>query len=118
VNSFGAVIGTGLAGFFLIRKYGVESTVWIAALFNIAIGLAALVLSKSIKKKLQPNASAAVNKDLPQQIYSETAIRIAVFTALASGFIAMMYELAWIRLLSNILGSTTYSFVRLVLLVR
>jgi len=110
INSFGAVIGTGLAGFFLIRKYGVESTVWMAALFNILIGLAAMAISKSVKKNVQPKTKAAAKEDSNQQIYSESAIRIAVYTALAAGFIAMLYELAWIRLLSNILGSTTYSF--------
>jgi len=110
INSFGAVIGTGFAGFFLIRKFGVESTVWIAALLNLLIGLAAVAFSKSIKKSKQSKASVASKESLNQQIYSETAIRIAVYTAVASGFIAMLYELVWIRLLSNILGSTTYSF--------
>ena len=110
INSFGAVIGTGLAGFFLIRKYGVESTVWIAAMVNIVIGLAAIFVSKFIKNIIPEKTSTATNEDANPQIYSTTAIRIAIYTALASGFIAMLYELAWIRLLSNILGSTTYSF--------
>ncbi len=110
INSFGAVIGTGLAGFFLIRKYGVESTVWIAALVNIVIGLAAIVVSKSFRNIIPEKTSTANKEDTNPQIYSTTAIRIAIYTALASGFIAMLYELAWIRLLSNILGSTTYSF--------
>lgn len=110
INSIGAVIGTGLAGFFLIRTYGVEHTVWIAAFFNILIGLAAIAFSKSIKPNSQTKISTAVKEDASLQTFSITAIRIAVYTALASGFIAMLYELAWIRLLSNILGSTTYSF--------
>lgn len=109
INSFGAVIGTGLAGFFLIRKFGVETTVWMAAFFNILIGLAALIISKPVKKS-QPKTQIAVKKDSNEQIYSNAEIRIAVYTALAAGFVAMLYELAWIRLLSNILGSTTYSF--------
>jgi len=110
INSFGAVIGTGLAGFFLIRSYGVEHTVWIAAFINILIGLAAIAFSKSIKTNTQKKISTSAKEDASLQTFSTTAIRIAVYTALASGFIAMLYELAWIRLLSNILGSTTYSF--------
>ncbi len=110
INSFGAVIGTGIAGFFLIRKYGIESTVWVAALVNIVIGLAAIVASKFINNSIQQKIVAHEVEDRGQQKFSKIAIRIALITALVSGFIAMLYELTWIRLLSNILGSTTYSF--------
>lgn len=110
INSFGAFVGTGLAGFFLIRIYGVESTVWIAAFLNIIIGLTALIFSKSTQINTQIISSTEAKIDSNHQIYSRTAIQIAIYTSLASGFIAMLYELSWIRLLSNILGSTTYSF--------
>jgi spermidine synthase len=109
INSLGAVIGTALAGFFLIRTQGLDNTVWIASSFNILIGLFALLLAKSVKSSPSKKSAEAI-EDKQQLIFSNTAIRIAIFTALASGFIAMIYELAWIRLLSNILGSTTYSF--------
>jgi spermidine synthase len=110
INSLGAVIGTALAGFFLIRLHGLDNTVWIASSFNILIGLFAILLAKSVKPNIQLKISPKVKDDSQHQVFSETAIRIAIFTAFASGFIAMLYELAWIRLLSNILGSTTYSF--------
>ena len=42
VNTFGAVIGTVLAGFFLIAWFGVNGTVYFAAFLNSAIGSAAL----------------------------------------------------------------------------
>lgn len=110
INSLGAVIGTALAGFFLIRSHGLDNTVWIASSFNILIGLLAILVAKSVKPNIQSIISPRVIDDSQNQVFSETAIRIAIFTAFASGFIAMLYELAWIRLLSNILGSTTYSF--------
>jgi len=114
INSLGALIGTGLAGFFLIRKVGVDNTVWMAAFFNIWIGITAIAISKSEKLKFQSNPLVAHN-DLKQDIISESASRIALITALASGFIAMLYELSWIRLLSNILGSSTYSFTMMLI---
>lgn len=110
VNSFGAVIGAGLCCFFLIRNYGVENSVWITGLFNVLIGLAALAFSKWGSKTIQPKSSVTKTNNANELVFSTSAIRIATITALASGFIAMLYELAWIRLLSNILGSTTYSF--------
>jgi spermidine synthase/tetratricopeptide (TPR) repeat protein/MFS family permease len=110
VNSFGAVIGTGLAGFFLIRLQGLDNTVWIAASVNILIGLLAILLSKCNRPGVQPEKSSKVKEVVQNQVFSDTAIRIAIFTAFASGFLAMLYELAWTRLLAKILGSTTYSF--------
>jgi predicted membrane-bound spermidine synthase len=109
INSLGAVIGAALAGFFLIRLQGLDNTVWIASSFNIVIGLFALLLAKFVKPIVQ-SISSKVKADEQHQVFSETAIRIAIFTAFASGFVAMLYELVWIRLLSNIFGSTTYSF--------
>jgi spermidine synthase len=109
INSLGAVTGTALAGFFLIRTHGLDNTIWIASSFNILIGLLAILLAKSAKPNVQPKKSSIV-EDAQHQLFSETAVQIAIFTAFASGFVAMLYELAWIRLLSNILGSTTYSF--------
>lgn len=110
INSFGAVIGTGLAGFFLIKNYGLESTVWVAAIINIVIGLSAFLLSKIVKQDAQIKKSKEKKEEVAPQLFSSPAIRIATITAMASGFIAMLYELSWIRMLSNILGSTTYSF--------
>jgi len=109
INSLGAVIGTALAGFFLIRLQGLDNTVRIASSFNILIGLLAILLAKFLNPAVQ-SISSKVKADEQHRVFPESAIRIAIFTAFASGFITMLYELTWIRLLSNILGSTTYSF--------
>lgn len=110
INCIGAVIGTGIAGFFLIRLLGIENTVWIAALFNLLIGLFAILLSRLSNASSQVKTTGGNFENVNANSFPQQTIRIAVFTAFASGFIAMLYELTWIRLLSNILGSTTYSF--------
>src|SRR5438067_521168 len=46
VNSLGAVAGSFLAGFVLVRELGLVSALQITALFNLMIGLAALMLAK------------------------------------------------------------------------
>ena len=53
VNTFGAVIGTVLAGFFLIAWFGVNGTVYFAAFLNSAIGSAALYIWHKEKATLQ-----------------------------------------------------------------
>jgi predicted membrane-bound spermidine synthase len=110
VNSLGAVLGTGIAGFFLIRLLGIDATVWVAALGNIFIGLVSILLSLFLKINRQAEAPNMIVEKADITAYSKQTIRIAILTAFASGFIAMLYELTWVRLLSNILGSTTYAF--------
>jgi spermidine synthase len=110
INCLGAVIGAGLAGFFLIRMLGLDNTVWIASFLNILIGILALLFAKSVNPKAQLVKTPIQKEDTQSQVYPENVIRIAIFTAFVTGFAALLYQLAWIRLLSNILGSTTYSF--------
>ena len=108
INSFGAVIGTALGGFYLVRHLGMENTMKYTAIINIIIGLLALAFSRIVKKTI-PFNKANIESETAKP-FSTSAIRMATLTALVSGLVAMLYELSWIRLLSNILGSTTYSF--------
>ncbi len=108
VNSFGAVLGTALAGFFLIRLYTLDGAIWIAAAVNILVGIAAYILAKDIK--MEPSVSQTSEKTSTTTKYSQSIITLAITVAIGSGFISMVYELTWIRLLTTLLGSSTYSF--------
>lgn len=108
INSLGAVIGAALAGFVLIRWLALDGAVWGAASFNLLIGIAAVSLAKYIK--IDDAQLPSDTETEPVQKYSHRIVQLAITTAALSGFIAMLYELTWIRLLSNILGSSTYSF--------
>ena len=46
LNTLGAVLGTALAGFFLIEHVGIRASLWGTALVSVAIGLAGLRLSR------------------------------------------------------------------------
>jgi spermidine synthase len=52
VNNIGAVLGTIAAGFLLIPLLGVQTSIMITAIINIAIGLIILGISKSVNKKI------------------------------------------------------------------
>ncbi len=110
VNSIGAVLGTGLAGFYLIKLYSLDGTVWIAAILNLAVGIVSFLIATKVIPETLPKVPSTQVKEDSVQRYSLKNIRIAISAAAISGFVAMLYELAWIRLLSNILGSSTYSF--------
>jgi predicted membrane-bound spermidine synthase len=55
-------------------------------------------------------------KDIPcdpveEQVHiPDNILRIGLISIFLSGFVAMTYEIVWIRLLSTVLGSSTYSF--------
>jgi spermidine synthase len=115
VNSLGAIIGTALCGFYLIRIFGVEKTVYFTGLCNILIGVVAFVFSKWTEKTAVSEVTTTQNAAINLEVFPTSIVRVATIAALVSGFIAMLYELAWIRLLSNILGSTTYSFTLMLL---
>ncbi|MFI5253445.1 MAG: fused MFS/spermidine synthase [Bacteroidota bacterium] len=110
INSAGAVIGAGLAGFFLIRLYSLDGAVVIAAVLNLCVGSVALFMSTKTSNEFVPEIQSIKSTPKPIESFSHLRIRLAILTAACSGFIAMIYELTWMRLLSNILGSSTYSF--------
>jgi len=48
LNTLGAVVGTALAGFFLIEYVGIRASLWGTALLNLALGVAALAVARPL----------------------------------------------------------------------
>lgn len=108
INSAGAVLGAGAAGFFLVRLYSIDTAIWVAAAASIGGGILSLALSPVVRR---PGDDARPgHPGTPKDGYPAAVVSLAIVAAAASGFISMIYEIAWIRLLSTILGSSTYSF--------
>ena len=107
LNSFGAVVGSLLGGFFLIRLIGLSATIVSAAVVNILVGVLAIRFGTS--KPEADSEAATIEVSLPS-VYSGPQVMVALSVAGLSGFAAMIYEVAWVRLLLPILGSSTYSF--------
>ena len=102
-NSFGAAIGALVSGFFLIQQFGLPGTILTAGLINILIGLAVfLIIRKTSVAKEKQKPFQPINKDRFYYLLLGTAF----FTGLASFF----YEIAWIRMLTLVLGATTHAF--------
>ena len=105
LNSLGAVVGCLLAGFYLVRVFGMASAMMVGSVLNIVAGMAAYLVLRRETAPVQdppPEPEAAV---LPRRIFWILATCVAV-----SGAVSMAYEVAWIRLLTLVLGSSTYSF--------
>jgi spermidine synthase len=119
VNSLGAVLGTALAGFFLIQYLGLRLTTYFGATIELSVGLIALMVSLSITNK-KPKEEDLITKNngriepsKKEAIQKEPSIlshKLVLFLAFSSGVSAMIYEVGWLRLLIPILSSSTYSF--------
>jgi spermidine synthase/tetratricopeptide (TPR) repeat protein len=100
LNSLGAAAGSLFAAFVLIPRFGLDVSGWIAAGVNAAVGAAALRLARN---PVPPPKPPWPEPELP-------APRLFYATAFASGFVSLALEIAWIRLLAMMFGSTVYSF--------
>lgn len=115
LNSFGAVVGGLLAGFYLIPKLGLMRTEITGVFLDIMIGLVILVFITMeekgiIKIKIDKKEKALTNNLLSKDNISKKIMLAALIGIGLSGATTFIYELVWIRLLSSVIGSSTYSF--------
>lgn len=127
-NSFGAAMGVLLAGFVFIRLAGLPGTLVVAATLNLVVALVTFLVVR-VQRNEDPatpafNVEAAAppaplpdavpfNADAPSAVDAGLRGRLwrlllgaSFFTAIAS----FVYEIAWIRMLSLVLGSATHAF--------
>jgi len=108
INSFGAVFGCLLAGFFLIRAFGISLSMLLGAAVNILVGLVAIGLSSyTVQENPSPDRESTFSPESPGQV---RIMRLALAGAMLSGTAAMIYEVGWVRLTALVWGSSTYSF--------
>ena len=102
INTAGAVLGVLAAGFVLLERFGNRQTLWIAAALNLIVGLAAA------RSTLAPAPATAPKKGKSS---GKPVARGAILLAAAvSGLTFLLMELVWYRMLSPILGGTTFMF--------
>ena len=108
LNTFGAACGTLVAALVLIPGLGNQlTTVWIASL-NVGLGLLAIRLD--VKQKVVPESDVEAVETAPRTLAGRQSDRLILLTLAVSGFAAMVYEVAWTRALTAVIGSSTYSF--------
>jgi spermidine synthase len=121
LNTFGAVLGTALAGYFLLPNFGMRGTLYLAAALNIGIGALVIVYDQHLRR-LRPADSteegALPQPTLPEVVPPPKFARLVALTVIGlglSGAASMIYEVAWTRVLSLIIGSSTYAFTAMLL---
>jgi spermidine synthase len=123
-NLAGAICGSVVAGFLLLPLFGVRATIYIAAAINIVIGLATIFADQQIKTApgAEDHSEAASKEDsIPSGfqfgkdcIVSELGEvddrSFWLVCAFVSGFVTISTQVAWTRMLTMIIGSSTYAF--------
>jgi spermidine synthase len=113
LNTFGAVTGTVLSGFFFIRWWGVSNTVLFAATINIGAGVLALLVSRFFPATGGVDAEPESTTPGAAPIVDISRKRLVLAAYAISGFSALGLEVAWSRSLVftfELLKNTTYSF--------
>lgn len=113
INTLGAVGGVVGAGFFMLPQLGMARTTMVTVGINILIGIGTLILNRHFQREEE---TILVSEQIPREWaftdgrpWTGTA-SLMWFVLLTSGFTAMLYEMAWTRVLTLILGASTYAF--------
>jgi spermidine synthase len=107
-NTAGGIAGTLLAGFWMVGGLGIAVSFRVAATLNVAVGLAAVLLSRAREQGLAEPPSTAVGAAEPP---STDALRRRLLVVFAiSGFASLALEVVWFRVLALFLQVTTYAF--------
>ena len=124
LNTLGAVVGSGLATFWLLETLGTRSTLWLTAAFNVLVALLAVLVDRwsTIDERSAPDTQprskrAGAKKEppapRPDHAAADTYRAPATFVLIAScgvGFAFFLLELVWYRLLAPLLSGSVFTF--------
>lgn len=103
-NTLGAVCGAVCSTFFLFERLGNHATLWTACGLNIAVAMFATLVARREK----PAAAPVVEQG--EVAEAAAPYRLVLAAAAITGFVFLLMELIWFRMLAPILGGTAYTF--------
>ena len=103
-NIVGAVLGTLLAGFYLLRSFDIYVATFVAVGLNLVIAGVGYVLGTRTRFEAAEEPRVAVEGP------SEAPLRVVYVAIGLSGLTALGAQVVWTRLLSLLLGVTVYNF--------
>ncbi len=124
LNTLGAVLGALLSTFFLLERLGTHGTLWFACGANMLNALAAWQLSRTLsltssqskppaereKSRMKPPGNRRVEEAVPPEVPNTFPPSVWYFAAGLVGCAFFLMEIVWFRMLSPILGGTTFTF--------
>jgi spermidine synthase/MFS family permease len=117
VNTLGAVAGAACSTFFLFEVFGTQQTLWLACLLNALIALTARVVSRELPEESSAEAPVATAEPAAASGEAPPPRLFALAAAGMAGFVFFVMELVWYRMLSPLLGGSTFTFGLILALV-
>jgi len=103
-NSIGAAVGALASAFLLLEWLGMPGTMRVAGAANLALAATVLALARRGEPAPVPVAAAA------GAVSTGTLVRLFLVGAFVTGLASFIYEIAWIRMLALVLGSSFHAF--------
>jgi len=117
-NTMGAVLGCGFAGYYLIPTLGMRATVYTAAAVNLFIAAMILIVDRARSKEARELGASVSEQERVESSAGSVPSGLGWLLLLGfglSGFSALVYENAWTRALTLVIGSSVYSFTTMLL---
>lgn len=108
-NSIGAAVGVLVSGFYLINKVGLPGTIMTASIINIFLAVVVYFAVKNITVGKAPGPPVAAAPVAEQPLVRRWPL-LLLTASFITGMASFIYEIAWIRMLSMVLGSSTNAF--------
>lgn len=132
VNTAGAVVGAFASGFFLMPTLGITGTIVVGAVISLAVACTVIVFyyvsrraaggrpSRAVargrsagtaktRKRSRAGEAAQQSAEGRGRFLSRPVLVFALTAFALSGFAAMVYQVAWMRTLSLVIGSSVYA---------
>ncbi|MEQ1833855.1 MAG: fused MFS/spermidine synthase, partial [Candidatus Eisenbacteria bacterium] len=106
LNTFGAVVGSLAAGFVLLPVLGLTATTFVAAALNLLA--AAVAWNAGGTTNTAPRVAAATTSE--SALLDAGSRTVLAWLFALSGFGALAFQMAWVRLFGLVFGSSVYSF--------
>lgn len=111
-NTLGAVVGAGLAGFFLVPHFGTRATVVVGAVLSFAAAAIVLAALRDARKEARPSAPLDDAEASASDVASShrTPLGLAAVLTFLAGAAALGSEVIWTRVLRIVVHGTTPAF--------
>jgi predicted membrane-bound spermidine synthase len=114
-NSLGAALGALAATFLLLPAFGLPGTVLTAGFLNLLVGFGAWLVSAGMKEgapapAAEERSSPAAESGNAENGKARRLGRIMLVATGISGATSFIYEIGWVRMLNQALGSSLHSF--------
>jgi spermidine synthase len=107
-NIAGAVIGSVLTGFYLLRMYDTAVATFVAVAINVVVAAVALAIANMTP--YEPVGIVSEGSTGGSELAHPNDLASVYVTIGLSGLTALACEVIWTRVLSLLLGATTYTF--------